>query len=203
MILLIDEKQHLPESSSKYQNKSLPSSPRVVRRKERPLVSGDSWRPPAEVQEQDLLEAAPGPSRSVRASSLSPATERRFSSRPGHERSRDSSRFHKRHPRGRSRAKRSAVQSPADGTQTLEVFGSRPPEATFAQERDNMHALEVTQYFFEAVSSQLERWYERKIQEARWQADQRAQVDRATLLERINYLEEELRILRTNKQEES
>lgn len=156
------------------------------------------------MQEQDLLEAVPGPSRiSARASSLSPATERRFSGRPAHERGRDGSRLHKRHPRGRSRAKRSAAQSPADGAQTLEVFGSRPTEATFAQERDNMHALEVTQYFFEAVSSQLERWYERKIQEARWQADQRAQVDRAALLDRINYLEEELRLLRTNKKEES
>ncbi len=66
-----------------------------------------------------------------------------------------------------------------------------------------MHALEVTQYFFEAVTLQMERWYERKIEEARWQADQRAQADRTALLDRLSYLEEELRLLRTNRQEES
>uniref|UniRef100_A0A671SU04 Ankyrin repeat domain-containing protein 6-like n=1 Tax=Sinocyclocheilus anshuiensis TaxID=1608454 RepID=A0A671SU04_9TELE len=76
-------------------------------------------------------------------------------------------------------------------------------EASFAQKRENMHTLEVTQYFFEAVTLQMERWYERKIEEARWQANQRAQADRAALLDRISYLEDELRLLRTNKQEQS
>uniref|UniRef100_A0A8C4DYY6 Ankyrin repeat domain 6b n=1 Tax=Dicentrarchus labrax TaxID=13489 RepID=A0A8C4DYY6_DICLA len=75
-------------------------------------------------------------------------------------------------------------------------------EPSFAQERDNMHALEVTQYFFEAVSTQMERWYERKVQEARWQANQRAQADRAALVERITYLEDELRMLRTNRHDD-
>uniref|UniRef100_A0A3P9A9J6 Ankyrin repeat domain 6b n=1 Tax=Esox lucius TaxID=8010 RepID=A0A3P9A9J6_ESOLU len=78
-----------------------------------------------------------------------------------------------------------------------------PATGSFAQERENMHALEVTQYFFEAVSTQMERWYERKIKEARWQADQRAQADRAALLERITYLEDELGMLRTNRQSDS
>uniref|UniRef100_A0A674E1I6 Ankyrin repeat domain 6b n=1 Tax=Salmo trutta TaxID=8032 RepID=A0A674E1I6_SALTR len=78
---------------------------------------------------------------------------------------------------------------------TLGVFGERA--------RENMHALEVTQYFFEAVSTQMEHWYERKIQEARWQADQRAQADRASLVERITYLEDELRMLRTNRHDDS
>uniref|UniRef100_A0A8C7T072 Ankyrin repeat domain 6 n=1 Tax=Oncorhynchus mykiss TaxID=8022 RepID=A0A8C7T072_ONCMY len=80
---------------------------------------------------------------------------------------------------------------------------NRTLEVSFAQERENMHALEVTQYFFEAVSTQMEHWYERKIQEARWQADQRAQADRAALLERITYLEDELRMLRTNRHDDS
>uniref|UniRef100_A0A8C8EQE2 Ankyrin repeat domain 6b n=1 Tax=Oncorhynchus tshawytscha TaxID=74940 RepID=A0A8C8EQE2_ONCTS len=98
--------------------------------------------------------------------------------------------------------------SPAEGTQTLEVFEKKAVErdggeSSFAQERENMHALEVTQYFFEAVSTQMEHWYERKIQEARWQADQRAQADRAALLERITYLEDELRMLRTNRHDDS
>uniref|UniRef100_A0A8C7SZ72 Ankyrin repeat domain 6 n=1 Tax=Oncorhynchus mykiss TaxID=8022 RepID=A0A8C7SZ72_ONCMY len=101
-----------------------------------------------------------------------------------------------------------ATVGQAEGTQTLEVFEERAVErdggeSSFAQERENMHALEVTQYFFEAVSTQMEHWYERKIQEARWQADQRAQADRAALLERITYLEDELRMLRTNRHDDS
>lgn len=72
-----------------------------------------------------------------------------------------------------------------------------------AQERENVHALEVTQYFFEAVTLQMERWYERKIEEARWQANQRARADRDALTDRIKHLEDELKLLRTNKQEES
>uniref|UniRef100_A0A8B9KZ14 Ankyrin repeat domain 6b n=1 Tax=Astyanax mexicanus TaxID=7994 RepID=A0A8B9KZ14_ASTMX len=137
------------------QDKSVPSSPRVVRPKERALLSVDPHR--SQRDPQDSVH-------------LSPATERR----------------HK-------------------GKKTLEVFGERPSdaEASFEQERANMHALEVTQYFFEAVSTQMERWYERKIYEARIQADHRAQADRAALLERITCLEDELRLLRTNKQEDS
>uniref|UniRef100_A0A671U5S0 Ankyrin repeat domain 6b n=1 Tax=Sparus aurata TaxID=8175 RepID=A0A671U5S0_SPAAU len=90
----------------------------------------------------------------------------------------------------------------ASGVRTLEVFGEQPSEPSFAQERDNMHALEVTQYFFEAVSTQMERWYERKVQEARWQANQRAQADRAALVERITYLEDELHMLRTSRHDD-
>ncbi|XP_028578806.2 ankyrin repeat domain-containing protein 6 isoform X6 [Podarcis muralis] len=63
-------------------------------------------------------------------------------------------------------------------------------------------ALEITQYFFEAVSSQMEKWYERKIEEARSQADQRAQEDKALLKEHIKSLEEELYKLRTKVQKE-
>uniref|UniRef100_A0A8C1UE62 Ankyrin repeat domain 6 n=1 Tax=Cyprinus carpio TaxID=7962 RepID=A0A8C1UE62_CYPCA len=87
--------------------------------------------------------------------------------------------------------------------QTVTSLGDpHTTEASFAQERENMHALEVTQYFFEAVTVQMERWYEHKIEEARWQANQRVQADRAALLDRISYLEEELRLLRTNEQQE-
>uniref|UniRef100_A0AAY4BB53 Ankyrin repeat domain 6b n=1 Tax=Denticeps clupeoides TaxID=299321 RepID=A0AAY4BB53_9TELE len=159
------------------QNKSLPSSPLVVRPKERALPSADPRGTGTELQEPDPPES------SARASSLSPATERRCSGR---------------HSRGRTKAKEAS-----GGTRTLEVFGDGPAEPSFAQERDNMHALEVTQYFFEAVSTQMERWYERKIKEARWQADQRAQADRSALIQRIAYLEQELRTLRTKRQEDS
>ncbi|KAA0708979.1 Ankyrin repeat domain-containing protein 6 [Triplophysa tibetana] len=63
--------------------------------------------------------------------------------------------------------------------------------------------LELTQYFFEAVTLQMERWYERKIEEARRLANQRARADGDALIDRIKHLEDELKLLRTNKQEES
>nr|XP_048276128.1 ankyrin repeat domain-containing protein 6 isoform X1 [Myodes glareolus] len=66
--------------------------------------------------------------------------------------------------------------------------------------RDASQALELTQYFFEAVSTQMEKWYERKIEEARSQASQKAQQDEATLKEHIRSLEEELAKLRTKVQ---
>ncbi|NXB83535.1 ANKR6 protein, partial [Vidua chalybeata] len=69
--------------------------------------------------------------------------------------------------------------------------------------RDTSQALEITQYFFEAVSTQMEKWYERKIEEARCQANQRAQQDKAALKEHIKCLEEELSKLRTKLQKES
>lgn len=84
-------------------------------------------------------------------------------------------------------------------TKTLEGFG----EERFAQEQADVQALEVTQCYFEAVSMQMERWYERKVQEASRQAEQRARADQSTLLERISCLEDELRLLRTARQEDS
>ncbi|XP_068005689.1 ankyrin repeat domain-containing protein 6 isoform X4 [Melanerpes formicivorus] len=69
--------------------------------------------------------------------------------------------------------------------------------------RDTSQALEITQYFFEAVSTQMEKWYERKIEEARSQANQKAQQDKAALKEHIKSLEEELSKLRTKVQKES
>lgn len=56
--------------------------------------------------------------------------------------------------------------------------------------------LQVTQRFFETVSTQLECWYERKIQDAKRQAELKAQQDRTELLQRIRSLEEELEQLR-------
>uniref|UniRef100_A0A8C5AUB2 Ankyrin repeat domain 6 n=1 Tax=Gadus morhua TaxID=8049 RepID=A0A8C5AUB2_GADMO len=122
---------------------------------------------------------------------------------------------------GRTRSKGAASgppSAPAPGPrdlQTLEVFGAPggggggptggggapggcgggPPG--WEQEREGMHALEVSQLFFEAVSGQMERWYERKVEEARRLGDRRAEADRAALTERIGVLEDELRLLRT------
>ncbi|XP_074804205.1 ankyrin repeat domain-containing protein 6 isoform X1 [Natator depressus] len=71
------------------------------------------------------------------------------------------------------------------------------------QIKDTSQALEITQYFFEAVSTQMEKWYERKIDEAQCQANQKAQQDKAALKEHIKSLEEELNKLRTKVQKES
>uniref|UniRef100_A0A3Q3KLI6 Ankyrin repeat domain 6b n=1 Tax=Mastacembelus armatus TaxID=205130 RepID=A0A3Q3KLI6_9TELE len=168
------------------------SSVQVVRPKERSLVGADT------LQEVDMVDYTGGRGRGHRASSLSPVTERCCSSRTeaglrDRERGRDRGKHHKKHSQGRTKS-RGATE-----LRTLELFGDQPNESSFAKERDNMHALEVTQYFFEAVSTQMERWYERKLQEARWQANQKAQADRAALIERIAYLEDELHMLRTNR----
>ncbi|XP_072264738.1 ankyrin repeat domain-containing protein 6 [Pyxicephalus adspersus] len=71
------------------------------------------------------------------------------------------------------------------------------------QTRDTSQALEITQYFFEAVSTQMEKWYERKIEEAKSQANLKAQEDKVALQQHIRSLEEELLKLRTKLQKES
>ncbi|NWR07729.1 ANKR6 protein, partial [Paradoxornis webbianus] len=88
----------------------------------------------------------------------------------------------------------------AGAQQGQEQQPSAPPAPPL---RDTSQALEITQYFFEAVSTQMEKWYERKIEEARSQANQRAQQDKAALKEHIKCLEEELSKLRTKVQKES
>ncbi|XP_053500125.1 ankyrin repeat domain-containing protein 6b isoform X2 [Ictalurus furcatus] len=178
-----DGKQNIQETFFPVaRDKSAPSSPLVVRPKARTLFSADPHRPDGELQEA---------SNSGRSDSLSPSAERRSG---GQKQDRDDkhsksskSKRHKRHSEGRTQNQ--------DGTNTL--------EETFPQEQADVHALEVTQCFFEAVSTQMERWYERKVQEASWQAEQRARADRVTLLERISCLEDELRLLRTSRQEDS
>ncbi|KAG7282435.1 hypothetical protein CRUP_018152 [Coryphaenoides rupestris] len=88
-------------------------------------------------------------------------------------------------------------------TATMEFFMDRPVQPTFTQERNNLHAVEVTQHFFEAVCTQLERWYQRKVQEATRQAELRAQQDTEQLLQRITALEEELQRLTPSDKTES
>uniref|UniRef100_A0A4W3KAD2 Ankyrin repeat domain 6b n=1 Tax=Callorhinchus milii TaxID=7868 RepID=A0A4W3KAD2_CALMI len=85
---------------------------------------------------------------------------------------------------------------------TLHSAGHKA-EQPATQMKASSPALEITQYFFEAVSTQMEKWYERKIDEARCQADQKAQQDKVALLEQIKSLEEELEKLRTKMQKES
>ncbi|NXH47393.1 ANKR6 protein, partial [Dicaeum eximium] len=95
---------------------------------------------------------------------------------------------------------RHKTQHHTGAQQGQEQQPSAPPAPPL---RDTSQALEITQYFFEAVSTQMEKWYERKIEEARCQANQRAQQDKAALKEHIKCLEEELSKLRTKVQKES
>ncbi|XP_068195458.1 ankyrin repeat domain-containing protein 6-like isoform X1 [Antennarius striatus] len=90
-----------------------------------------------------------------------------------------------------------------DSNRKLDFFSDQAAKSTFNQERNNLHAQEVTQLFFETVSAQLELWYERKIVEVEQQTELRAQQDRKELLLQISMLEEELQGLKTNKKEES
>lgn len=78
-----------------------------------------------------------------------------------------------------------------------------PGDHVGMQTRDTTQALEITQYFFEAVSTQMEKWYERKIEEAKSQANMKAQEDKVALQQHIRSLEEELMKLRTKLQKES
>ncbi|XP_077145843.1 ankyrin repeat domain-containing protein 6 isoform X1 [Ranitomeya variabilis] len=92
-------------------------------------------------------------------------------------------------------------RAPIPGHQTQGC--STTGEQTVPRVRDASQALEITQYFFEAVSTQMERWYERKIEEAKSQANQRANEDKIALQQHIRSLEEELMKLRTKLQKES
>ncbi|XP_033967880.1 ankyrin repeat domain-containing protein 6 [Pseudochaenichthys georgianus] len=92
---------------------------------------------------------------------------------------------------------------PTECTTTLEFFFDRPPEPTFTQERNSQNAMEVTQRFFETVSVQLERWYERKVAQVEQQTELSARQDKRELLQRINALEEELERLKTNENADS
>ncbi|XP_054675892.1 ankyrin repeat domain-containing protein 6 isoform X7 [Grus americana] len=100
----------------------------------------------------------------------------------------------------RHKALHHAGTHPSQEQQPPTLPAGQPPAPPL---RDTSQALEITQYFFEAVSTQMEKWYERKIEEARCQANQKAQQDKAALKEHIKSLEEELSKLRTKVQKES
>ncbi|KAM4723463.1 uncharacterized protein FYW61_014230 [Anableps anableps] len=91
---------------------------------------------------------------------------------------------------------------PMKDTMVLEFLMDRPAEPTFIQERKHLHAIEVTQQFFDAVSAQLERWCSRKILEVELQSELRARAERKEMLQRIRELEEELHRLQTNEGKE-
>ncbi|XP_041109626.1 ankyrin repeat domain-containing protein 6b isoform X2 [Polyodon spathula] len=184
----------LIEFSAPVSRSPIATSPRVVRPKERTSASAASSRTQDELQETETPASQPRQVH-IKASesfctgtfSLSPPTERR-SSRQGQDRGR--------HPRRHSQG-RTDLPKPKPSQVGL------PELPAPQQERDTLHALEITQYLFEAVATQMEKWYERKIEEARSQCEQKAQQDRAALQEQVLSLEEELRMLRTNIHKES
>nr|KAF6503860.1 ankyrin repeat domain 6 [Rousettus aegyptiacus] len=104
---------------------------------------------------------------------------------------------------GKSGQTRHRAQQPAPSTSCGQPPPTTGSEQSASHIRDTSQALEITQYFFEAVATQMEKWYERKIEEARSQASQKAQQDKATLKEHIKSLEEELAKLRTKVQKEN
>ncbi|XP_049320224.1 ankyrin repeat domain-containing protein 6 [Astyanax mexicanus] len=163
----------------------------------RQLANADpQWLNPEQRESECRRGQSEELSYSSTSSSLSPSSRGFDDSDP--EPSRLQAWHHRKHLRDRIRAHRANAQ-PGSTLHTLEFFTERPPEPSFIQERANLHAVEVTQRFFETVSTQLERWYERKIQEAQRAVEHRAQQDRAGLLHRIDALEEELRRLRARE----
>ncbi|KAK5600379.1 hypothetical protein CRENBAI_025263 [Crenichthys baileyi] len=95
------------------------------------------------------------------------------------------------------------ARGPTNDSMVLEFLVDRPAEPTFIQERKHLHAMEVTQRFFDAVSAQMEHWCSRKILEVEWQSEVRARADRKEMLQRIRELEEEVHRLQTNEGKES
>ncbi|KAK2856667.1 hypothetical protein Q5P01_005402 [Channa striata] len=189
------DKKNKAEVLSPAELKRPPTSVQVVRPKERTVICDDTERQNKSLQDMAMNYSA-SKGRGYRTGSLSPATQRRCSSRNiDNLRDRKLGRERQKHNKKQSQVRSKSIEATGVGTQ---VFGDQPSKPTTNQEWDKVHALEVTQYFFEAVSTQMEQWYKRKVQQAHWQADERAQVDRATLIERIAFLEDELRMLRTN-----
>uniref|UniRef100_A0A2K5J6W2 Uncharacterized protein n=1 Tax=Colobus angolensis palliatus TaxID=336983 RepID=A0A2K5J6W2_COLAP len=174
------------------------SSPPVVRPKEKALNSTATQRLQQELSSSDCTGSR---LRNVKVqTALLPMNE---AARSDHQSGPCVNRSTQTKKSGKSGPTRHRSQQPtASGT-----CGQPPPaaggEQTGPHIRDTSQALELTQYFFEAVSTQMEKWYERKIEEAQSQANQKAQQDKATLKEHIKSLEEELAKLRTRVQKEN
>uniref|UniRef100_A0A8D2FSM9 Ankyrin repeat domain 6 n=1 Tax=Theropithecus gelada TaxID=9565 RepID=A0A8D2FSM9_THEGE len=174
------------------------SSPPVVRPKEKALNSTATQRPQQELSSSDCTGSR---LRNVKVqTALLPMNE---AARSDHQAGPCVNRGTQTKKSGKSGPTRHRAQQPTASS----TCGQPPPaaggEQTGPHIRDTSQALELTQYFFEAVSTQMEKWYERKIEEARSQANQKAQQDKATLKEHIKSLEEELAKLRTRVQKEN
>lgn len=172
------------------------ASPQVVRPKEKAGYSRLPQEPPLSeysgsklrhVKVQTVLQAFAehGKPESQNGYCVDKGTQTKKSSRSGQSK-------HRPHPH--------AATQPAPPQQLHAVPEGNQPSPPLGS---TAQALEITQYFFEAVSCQMEKWYERKIEEARKQASQKAQEDQAALKEHIKSLEEELHQFRTKAQKEN
>ncbi|XP_006870679.1 PREDICTED: ankyrin repeat domain-containing protein 6 isoform X3 [Chrysochloris asiatica] len=173
------------------------SSPQVVRPKEKALNSTAAHRPQQELSSSD--GGGGSRLRNVKVqTAASEATKCDQQAGPCVNRSTQTKKS------GKSGQTRHRTQQPSSSNSCGPLSaGAAGSEQTAPHSRDTSQALELTQYFFEAVSTQMEKWYERKIEEARSQANQKAQQDKATLKEHIQSLEEELAKLRTKVQKEN
>lgn len=185
------DKNKTVEEPSPAMTSNRPVSAQVVRPKERPVVCAHSRRKKPSLQDCDFEYR-----------------ERRHTARvspPEHHLSKADRKVGERHPHSyRNRHHRRPIQDRTKtpeviGARVLKVCGEQPSGASFAEERTNRHTVEVTQHLYEAMSTQLERWYERKMDEARLQTAQRTQAERGALVDRITHLEKELRSLRISK----
>ncbi|XP_071074698.1 ankyrin repeat domain-containing protein 6 isoform X2 [Dasypus novemcinctus] len=174
------------------------SSPQVVRPKEKAL---NSTAPPRHQQELSSSDCTGSQLRNARVqTALLPLNEAAKSDQqagPCVDRGTQTKKS------GKSGQARHRAQHPVPSNTCEQPLPAAGSKQTAPHIRDTSQALELTQYFFEAVSTQMEKWYERKIEEARSQANQKAQKDKATLKEHIKSLEEELAKLRTKVKKEN
>ncbi|KAJ7990862.1 hypothetical protein DPEC_G00291310 [Dallia pectoralis] len=186
------DKSPVPFFTVDYQNASVFHLPSHRQHPELRLNSATRWQRP-ELHHNQMAAAIlrPGTEDSSRSVSSSLSTNSDWDQGLGH--SHQSHGRNHRKPLHDPRRSRSLTGRPNDGTKSAEFFIGRP---TFSQERDNLQAKEVTQQLFDTVSTQLERWYKKKSQDSRRQAELRAQQETAQLLQQISSLEEELEQLK-------
>ncbi|TKC49015.1 hypothetical protein EI555_020345 [Monodon monoceros] len=137
------------------------SSPQVARPKEKALSSTATHRPQQELSSSDCTGSR---LRNVKVQTASLPLKEAAKCNPQAGPCVDRGTQTKKS--GKSGQTRHLGQHPAPST----TCGQPPPAAggkqTAPHIRDTSQALELTHYFFEAVSTQMEKWYERMIEEA-------------------------------------
>ncbi|XP_028653377.1 ankyrin repeat domain-containing protein 6b [Erpetoichthys calabaricus] len=199
--------QQMAELTPPFSKAPASASPRVVRPKKKTVPTAAPTRP---TQELHLVEGSCKPRQahpkasgnSVTGDEHTPCVSERRSSKQVEGKSKQSKRQHREQT---SQTKpRLSKTLPLSGITLQDSEPASPQdEKGPALPHDTMNALEMTQYFFEAVSLQMEKWYEKKFEETRIQADQKVQEERTLLQKRINSLEEELQLLRAKAHKES
>ncbi|KAM9317282.1 ankyrin repeat domain-containing protein 6 [Gastrophryne carolinensis] len=172
------------------EHQSIPVTPPAVRPKEKTSSCITSSR------HQEALPSSSLPNPKLKASKLLAAAKNLTDAKKAERQTRG---LKDRGTQTRKCAKPGQLRQKSLMPQCCSVTG----EQVVMQARDTSQALEITQYFFEAVSTQMEKWYEKKIEEAKLQANTKAEEDKAALHQHIQNLEEELMKLRTKLQKDS